>query len=130
MPVHRARADGSPTTPKYVRLGGGGWIRTSVGVSQQIYSLPPLATRAPLRGEPQSIAAWIDDSPRQCLPLVVLSLRPAGAPAIGRALRRALRARRVVRRARRAHSPRSRPTARRCRAPGTGSTARGATRDA
>src|SRR5512135_3105928 len=34
-------------------LGGGGWIRTSVGVSQQIYSLPPLTTRAPLRGEPQ-----------------------------------------------------------------------------
>ena len=29
--------------------GGGGWIRTSVGVSQQIYSLPPLATRAPLQ---------------------------------------------------------------------------------
>src|SRR5438067_13373282 len=29
--------------------GGGGWIRTNVGVSQQIYSLPPLATRAPLR---------------------------------------------------------------------------------
>ena len=33
------------------RPGGGGWIRTSVGVSQQIYSLPPLATRAPLRAE-------------------------------------------------------------------------------
>ena len=32
-----------------VLAGGGGWIRTSVGVSQQIYSLPPLATRAPLR---------------------------------------------------------------------------------
>ena len=32
--------------------GGGGWIRTNVGVSQQIYSLPPLATRAPLREEP------------------------------------------------------------------------------
>ena len=31
--------------------GGGGWIRTIVGVSQQIYSLPPLATRAPLRSE-------------------------------------------------------------------------------
>ena len=31
--------------------GGGGWIRTIVGVSQQIYSLPPLATRAPLRNE-------------------------------------------------------------------------------
>ena len=27
--------------------GGQGWIRTIVGVSQQIYSLPPLATRAP-----------------------------------------------------------------------------------
>ena len=38
------------------RLGGGGWIRTSVGVSQQIYSLPPLATRAPLRDEPGTIA--------------------------------------------------------------------------
>ena len=41
---------------RYIRrsdesLGGGGWIRTIVGVSQQIYSLPPLATRAPLRSE-------------------------------------------------------------------------------
>ena len=26
--------------------GGGRWIRTTVGVCQQIYSLPPLATRA------------------------------------------------------------------------------------
>src|SRR5690606_8258300 len=32
------------------KSGGGGWIRTNVGVSQQIYSLPPLATRAPLQG--------------------------------------------------------------------------------
>lgn len=32
-----------------LKSGGGDWIRTSVGVSQQIYSLPPLATRAPLR---------------------------------------------------------------------------------
>jgi hypothetical protein len=32
--------------------GGGSWIRTSVGVSQQIYSLPPLATRASLHSEP------------------------------------------------------------------------------
>jgi hypothetical protein len=30
------------------QIGGGGWIRTSVGISQQIYSLPPLAARAPL----------------------------------------------------------------------------------
>ena len=29
--------------------GGESWIRTSVGVSQQIYSLPPLATRASLQ---------------------------------------------------------------------------------
>src|SRR6186713_2472088 len=40
------------------RFGGGGWIRTSVGVSQQIYSLPPLATRAPLREEPRTIARF------------------------------------------------------------------------
>ena len=36
--------------------GGGGWIRTSVGVSQQIYSLPPLTTRAPLHAEPAMLA--------------------------------------------------------------------------
>ena len=42
--------------------GGGGWIRTSVGVSQQIYSLPPLATRAPLRGEPATISPFDVDS--------------------------------------------------------------------
>jgi hypothetical protein len=40
-------------------FGGGGWIRTNVGVSQQIYSLPPLATRAPLRSEPQSLARQV-----------------------------------------------------------------------
>ena len=32
---------------RYVSCGEG-WIRTNVGASQQIYSLPPLATRAPL----------------------------------------------------------------------------------
>ncbi len=40
--------------------GGGGWIRTNVGVSQQIYSLPPLATRAPLREEPAIIGRRAD----------------------------------------------------------------------
>ena len=40
------------------RLGGGGWIRTSVGVSQQIYSLPPLATRAPLRRTSKYTTVW------------------------------------------------------------------------
>ena len=29
-------------------IGGWGWIRTSVRVSEQIYSLPPLATRTPI----------------------------------------------------------------------------------
>jgi hypothetical protein len=29
--------------------GGGGWIRTNVGVRQRVYSPSPLATRAPLR---------------------------------------------------------------------------------
>ncbi len=44
---------GSPIPDSLLQLnsGGGGWIRTNVGVSQQIYSLPPLATRAPLRRE-------------------------------------------------------------------------------
>ena len=41
--------------------GGGDWIRTSVGVSQQIYSLPPLATRAPLqRAEEYSTFLTVD----------------------------------------------------------------------
>jgi hypothetical protein len=43
---------GLATPPGQMGTGGGGWIRTNVGVSQQIYSLPPLATRAPLREEP------------------------------------------------------------------------------
>src|SRR5688572_23556105 len=34
------------------RLGGGRWIRTTEGVSQQIYSLPPLAAWVSLRKEP------------------------------------------------------------------------------
>ena len=38
--------------------GGEGWIRTIVGVSQQIYSLPPLATRAPLRSEDLNYEAF------------------------------------------------------------------------
>src|SRR6218665_4059920 len=41
---------------KTFRFGGGGWIRTSVRVSGQIYSLLPLTTRPPLRSEPATIA--------------------------------------------------------------------------
>ncbi len=37
------------------RCGGGGWIRTSVLVRGQIYSLLPLTTRPPLRSELGSI---------------------------------------------------------------------------
>ena len=54
-----ARVDTTPMLGNHFQLlkstgsgqfaGGGDWIRTSVGVSQQIYSLPPLATRAPLQ---------------------------------------------------------------------------------
>ena len=44
----RKQRDQAPTS-SLLFTGGGDWIRTSVGVSQQIYSLPPLATRAPLR---------------------------------------------------------------------------------
>src|SRR5215218_6319986 len=51
------RASPAPVDRTIFR-GGGGWIRTSVGVSQQIYSLPPLATRAPLRDEPVTIAGF------------------------------------------------------------------------
>ena len=36
-------------------IGGGRWIRTSEGVSQQIYSLPPLAAWVPLRGQEPAI---------------------------------------------------------------------------
>lgn len=35
-------------------LSGGGWVRTTVGRSQQVYSLPPLATRARHRKRPQA----------------------------------------------------------------------------
>jgi hypothetical protein len=35
--------------------GGGGRIRTYEGISQQIYSLPPLAAWVPLRGQEPAI---------------------------------------------------------------------------
>ena len=40
------------------RRGGGGRIRTFEGVSQQIYSLPPLTAREPLRTKPAIIAVF------------------------------------------------------------------------
>ena len=52
LPLNYSRISLSTSARRYApdsQFGGGDWIRTSVGVSQQIYSLPPLATRAPLR---------------------------------------------------------------------------------
>ena len=76
LPLNYSRMGVDRHSPQFVvSPGGGGWIRTSVGVSQQIYSLPPLATRAPLRGEPGSIAGdfasprrtqWSDQSIGAC----------------------------------------------------------------
>ena len=40
---HKNQSDAIAVRPD----GGWGWVRTNVGASQQIYSLPPLATRAP-----------------------------------------------------------------------------------
>ena len=45
-PLGAARAVERRSHPVQPTDGGQSWIRTSVGVSQQIYSLPPLATRA------------------------------------------------------------------------------------
>ena len=51
------------------RANGGRWIRTTEGVSQQIYSLPPLAAWVSLRTEPaivgragSQVKALIEDS--------------------------------------------------------------------
>ena len=40
--------------------GGQGWVRTNVGVSQKIYSLPPLTARAPTHSHPFRRAAIMD----------------------------------------------------------------------
>lgn len=46
LPLNYSRA-GAPQ--QHETLGGGRWIRTTEGVSQQIYSLPPLAAWVSLR---------------------------------------------------------------------------------
>jgi transcriptional regulator with XRE-family HTH domain len=41
---------GKARQPKQLaKAGGRGWIRTTVGVSQRVYSASPLAARAPVR---------------------------------------------------------------------------------
>ena len=53
MPWHVAQthqAAEHAATVDQEAFGGEGWIRTSVGVNRQIYSLLPLTTRPPLHG--------------------------------------------------------------------------------
>ena len=67
IPLGKEGASQNRSHKGFIAGGGGGWIRTNVGVSQQIYSLPPLATRAPLRSEPQSVARGIGGAGRRAL---------------------------------------------------------------
>ena len=61
------------------RGGGGGRIRTYEGISQQIYSLPPLAAWVPLRGHIRAgYSLW---QPFECQPQVESELK--GLPAKG-----------------------------------------------
>ena len=44
LPLNYSRPGGTFFSPNFLREAGGGrWIRTTEGMSQQIYSLPPLA---------------------------------------------------------------------------------------
>ena len=61
LPLNYSRSEPFAPRPKglknrIIRNGGGGWIRTSVLVRGQIYSLLPLTTRPPLLGEPESLS--------------------------------------------------------------------------
>src|SRR4051812_10315811 len=50
LPLNYSRlTPGTAHLEPHRTLGGGGWIRTSVRVSGQIYSLLPLTTRPPLQ---------------------------------------------------------------------------------
>ena len=60
--------------------GGEGWIRTSVLVRGQIYSLLPLTTRPPLQDEPRSIAGKISRSGPVGLPADSLGARALRLP--------------------------------------------------
>jgi hypothetical protein len=62
--------------PHRMQSGGGGWIRTNVGVSQQIYSLPPLATRAPLRRE-RIIMTTVQRNVKRCTRTQPSKISPA-----------------------------------------------------
>lgn len=57
----RSRTARRPQGPQQIfekADGGGGWIRTNVGVRQRIYSPSPLATRAPLRWRRGLTPSW------------------------------------------------------------------------
>ena len=60
MPMAGNHFQFTQLSPSFRQFAGGGdWIRTSVGVSQQIYSLPPLATRAPLQKQDSNYAIFL-----------------------------------------------------------------------
>ena len=70
LPLNYSRSGAALERSQISLPGGGGWIRTSVGVSQQIYSLPPLAARASLR-EPYIFSCSVNAvNPQVLLPQV------------------------------------------------------------
>ncbi len=67
-----------------VTAGGGGWIRTSVLVRGQIYSLLPLTTRPPLRREPQTIVEGrLPVNEKCCLARIFCEPGGAACPRLG-----------------------------------------------
>ena len=68
--IHSYCTYSAPTSFTTYSSGGESWIRTNVGVSQQIYSLPPLAARASLR-EPYIFSCSVNAvNPQVLLPQV------------------------------------------------------------
>ena len=58
LPLYEPREGSTQQTSVNSITGGEGWIRTSVLVRGQIYSLLPLTTRPPLLGEPRIMPAF------------------------------------------------------------------------
>ena len=73
--IHSYFTYSAPTSFTTYSSGGESWIRTNVGVSQQIYSLPPLAARASLR-EPYIFSCSVNAVNLQVLLPQVKTPRP------------------------------------------------------
>ena len=54
------------TCQNQLEIGGWGWIRTSVRVSEQIYSLPPLTTRTPILKRITDYATLLWEKRKSC----------------------------------------------------------------